>query len=114
MSYVVFYKCEFDPRIYQSRNGPWLSYRHALQDRNGLFKEGHVASCWVEQHAYALRGKILEKNPMPGKKRFTPKQDRQAKHIADSEKKRGMSAKRAKSIGYATVNKRKAAKKRKK
>jgi hypothetical protein len=37
--------------------------------------------------------------------RFTLKEDRQAKHIADSEKKRGVSAKRAKSIGYATVNK---------
>lgn len=44
---------------------------------------------------------------MPGKSRFTAKQDRQAKHIADSERKRGVSAKRAKSIGYATVNKQK-------
>lgn len=37
--------------------------------------------------------------------RFTAKQDRQAKHIAASERKRGVSAKRAKAIGYATVNK---------
>ena len=45
---------------------------------------------------------------MPGKKRkFSAKQDRQAKHIADSEKKKGMSAKEAKAIGYATVNKNK-------
>ena len=42
---------------------------------------------------------------MPGKKsRFTAKEDRQAKHIADSEKKRGMSAKQAKSMGYATIH----------
>ena len=45
---------------------------------------------------------------MPGKKhKFTAKQDRQAKHIADSEKKAGYSPKEAKAIGYATVNKRK-------
>lgn len=45
---------------------------------------------------------------MPGKKRkFSAKQDRQAKHIADSEKKKGKSAKEAKRIGYATVNKNK-------
>jgi hypothetical protein len=43
---------------------------------------------------------------MPGKKhKFTAKQDRQAAHIAASEKKSGMSAKEAKSIGYATVQK---------
>ena len=40
---------------------------------------------------------------MPGKKkRFTPKQDRMASHVAASEKKRGKSPKEAKSIGYAT------------
>lgn len=39
--------------------------------------------------------------------RFTLKQDRQAGHIADSERKAGKSAREAKSIGYATVNKRK-------
>ncbi|WP_337863816.1 hypothetical protein [Nitrososphaera sp.] len=39
--------------------------------------------------------------------RFTAKEDRQAKHIADSERKRGKSAKTAKRIGYATVNKQK-------
>jgi hypothetical protein len=43
---------------------------------------------------------------MPGKgHRFSEKQDRQAMHIAASERKKGMSAKTAKSIGYATVNK---------
>lgn len=41
--------------------------------------------------------------PGPGS-RFTPKQDRQAKHIADSERKAGKSAEEARSIGYATVN----------
>ena len=39
---------------------------------------------------------------MPGK-RFTSKEDRQAAHIAASERKRGMSPKAAKSVGYATV-----------
>lgn len=42
---------------------------------------------------------------MPGRgSRFTAKQDRQAGHIAASERARGKSAKEAKSIGYATVN----------
>lgn len=50
---------------------------------------------------------------MPGKGRFSPKQDRMAAHIADSEKKRGMSSKEAKSIGFATVNKMKSRGKRK-
>ena len=40
------------------------------------------------------------------------KQDRQAAHIAASEKKKGMSAKKAKAIGYATVNKQKSKKKK--
>ena len=44
---------------------------------------------------------------MPGKGRFTKKQDRQAGHITASERKRGMSEKEARSIGYATVNKNK-------
>ena len=35
--------------------------------------------------------------------RFTDKEDRQAEHVAASMRKRGMSAKRAKSVGYATV-----------
>ncbi len=49
---------------------------------------------------------------MPGKDhRFTPKEDRQAKEIAKSEEKRGVSPEKAKSIGYATVNKGKASKK---
>lgn len=51
---------------------------------------------------------------MPGKgHKFTPKQDRMAKHIATSERKKGMSAKRAKAVGYATVNKRKSESKKK-
>jgi hypothetical protein len=41
---------------------------------------------------------------MPGKgHRFSAKEDRQAQHIAQSERARGKSAKTAKSIGYATV-----------
>jgi hypothetical protein len=42
---------------------------------------------------------------MPGRgHRFTQKEDRQAKHVAASEEKKGMSPKKAKSVGYATVN----------
>ena len=48
---------------------------------------------------------------MPGKGRFTAKEDRQAAHIAASEQARGVSPKKAKSIGYATVNSRKGTKK---
>jgi hypothetical protein len=48
--------------------------------------------------------------PGPGS-RFTARQDRQAKHVAASERARGVSAKRAKSIGYATVVKQKGKKK---
>ena len=44
---------------------------------------------------------------MPGRSRFTEKEDRQAKHIAASERKRGRSAEAARRIGYATVNKQK-------
>ncbi|MHB8626038.1 MAG: hypothetical protein ACYDBJ_04080 [Aggregatilineales bacterium] len=44
---------------------------------------------------------------MPAR-RFTKKQDRQAEHIAESEKARGHSEKDAERIGYATVNKNKA------
>lgn len=45
---------------------------------------------------------------MPGSgHRFTTKQDRQAKHVAASEEKKGVPAKKAKSIGYATVTKNK-------
>lgn len=47
---------------------------------------------------------------MPGG-RFSKKDDRQAKHVADSMKKRGMSPKKAKSVGYATVVKQKGKKK---
>jgi hypothetical protein len=39
------------------------------------------------------------------KKSYTSKQRRQAHHIEEGEKKRGMSSKRAAQIGYATVNK---------
>lgn len=39
--------------------------------------------------------------------RFTAKQDRQAKHVAASERKKGKSPATAKRIGYATVNKNK-------
>jgi hypothetical protein len=43
---------------------------------------------------------------MPGKgHRYSPKQDRQAGHVADSEMARGMNAKEARSVGYAVVNK---------
>lgn len=45
------------------------------------------------------------------KHKFTKKQDRQAAHVASSMKKKGMSAKKAKSVGYATVNKMKGKKK---
>lgn len=48
---------------------------------------------------------------MPGKGKFTAKQDRQAQHVAASMKKQGKSAKEAQSIGYATVNKGKSKKK---
>jgi hypothetical protein len=41
---------------------------------------------------------------MPGKgHRFKAKEDRQAAHVAASERARGKSAKEAKSIGFATV-----------
>ena len=39
------------------------------------------------------------------KKSYTSKQRRQARHIEEGAKKRGMSSARAKQIGYATVNK---------
>ena len=38
------------------------------------------------------------------KKAYTSRQKRQAHHIEEGAKKRGMSAKRAAQIGYATVN----------
>jgi hypothetical protein len=48
---------------------------------------------------------------MPGsKRRFTEKEDREAKHIMESEVKRGMSEEGAKRIAYATVNKQKSKK----
>jgi hypothetical protein len=46
---------------------------------------------------------------MPGKgHRFSAREDRQAGHIAASERKAGMSAKQARSIAYATLNKQRA------
>ena len=47
---------------------------------------------------------------MPGG-RYTQKEDRQADHIKDSEKKSGRSEKDAERIAYATVNKQKSEKK---
>ena len=49
---------------------------------------------------------------MPKGRRFTTKEDRQAGHIAASERRRGVPAKRAKSIGYAVVVKQKARRKK--
>lgn len=43
--------------------------------------------------------------PRGSKQSYTSKQRRQASHIEESEKKSGKSAKRAKQIAYATVNK---------
>ena len=43
---------------------------------------------------------------MPGG-RYSARDDRMASHVAASERARGMSAKEARSIGYATVNARK-------
>ncbi len=43
--------------------------------------------------------------PRGSKTRYTNKQIRQAKHIEDSEEKRGASKKVAQRIGWATVNK---------
>ncbi len=43
--------------------------------------------------------------PRGDKSAYTDKQKRQAAHIEDSEKKRGMSDKRAAEIAWATVNK---------
>lgn len=44
--------------------------------------------------------------------RFSQKEDRQAEHIKDSEKKRGHSSEDAERIAYATVNKEKSEKKK--
>ena len=43
---------------------------------------------------------------MAAKKRFTAKERRQIEHIEHSEKARGLSAREAKAVGYATVTKR--------
>jgi hypothetical protein len=48
---------------------------------------------------------------MPGSKhRFTPKEDREAQHVKESEMERGKSEEDAERIGYATVNKQKSKK----
>jgi hypothetical protein len=48
---------------------------------------------------------------MPGSKhRFTEKEDREAKHVMESEMERGRSEEDAERIGYATVNKQKSKK----
>ena len=44
--------------------------------------------------------------PGPGPHRFSEKEDRMAEHIADSERKLGKSPEEARSIGYATMQKR--------
>ena len=51
---------------------------------------------------------------MPGKggNRFSKKEDRQAEHIKESEKKSGKSEEDAERIAYATVNKQKHEKKK--
>ncbi|MDE1944820.1 MAG: hypothetical protein KGI03_00910 [Patescibacteria group bacterium] len=51
--------------------------------------------------------------PKGRKHRFSKKEDRQASHVAASERKSGMSAEEAKRVGYATVQKQKSAKKKK-
>lgn len=52
---------------------------------------------------------------MPGAgHRFTEKEDRQAEHIASGYESKGYSAKEARSIGYATMNKRKGGRKKRK
>lgn len=43
--------------------------------------------------------------PRGSKSKYTTKQKRQAHHIEESEKKRGVSTKTAARIGWATVNK---------
>lgn len=43
--------------------------------------------------------------PRGDKSKYSAKQKRQAEHIEESEKKQGRSAKAAKRIGWATVNK---------
>ncbi len=43
--------------------------------------------------------------PRGSKEAYTPKQKRMAAHIEESEKKSGLSTKRAEKIGWATVNK---------
>lgn len=46
---------------------------------------------------------VSAKKKNPGRRRFTAKQDRQARHIAASERKAGFGKKAARGIGYATV-----------
>ena len=42
---------------------------------------------------------------MPSKHRYTQKEHRQVEHIKESEEARGVDAREAEAIGYATVNK---------
>ena len=50
-------------------------------------------------------GKAIPCMPQGSKSAYTSKQKRMARHIEDSEKKQGRSAKTAARIGWATVNK---------
>ena len=61
----------------------------------------------MRQHSPPGPGtQAAQMEPMQGSKaKYTAKQKRQARHIEASEKKRGVSSKRAAQIGYATVNK---------
>jgi hypothetical protein len=73
---------------------------------------------FLQWDASLIIGKSERRFHMPAKKkdsgRFTDKEDRQAEHIKDSEKKQGKSEEDAERIGYATVNKQKSKKKKSK
>lgn len=64
-----------------------------------------LAQALLKLEAYVLGRKGTKL--MPGKRRFTPKEDREAEHIKESEQARGKSAEDAEQIGYATVNRQK-------
>jgi hypothetical protein len=59
------------------------------------------------KHSLLFKKIHIQLMPRGRSSRFSEKEDRQAKHIAESERKRGKSAKTAKRIGYAMVNKQK-------
>jgi hypothetical protein len=68
--------------------------------------------CYLKRQSFQRNKKERD---MPGRGgRFTEKEDRQAEHIKDSEKKEGRSEKDAERIAYATVNKQKSEKKKNK